>query len=102
MSSNRLTYDTCAYAKEIQESTQPLEYYLYRGKYENKKYCGISDHTNILNFTDRATVESELYGLTRPGTLCPTLKYDPTKKFKNPNFSPPKMCENIYYITHKI
>jgi len=99
MSSNRLTYDTCAYAKEIQESTRPLEYFLYKGKYENTKHCGVSDYTNIIDFPVRADVESELYGLNRPGSLCPSLKYDPTKKFENPNFSPPRMCENIYYIT---
>ena len=27
------------------------------------------------------------------------LKYDPTKPFNNPMFSPPIMCQNIYGIT---
>jgi hypothetical protein len=99
MSSNRLIYDKCSYAKVIQESTSSLEYNLLLDKYENSKNCVKSDYTNILPFTDRAEVESELYGLTRPGTLCPSLKYDPTKAFKNPYFSPPLMCSSIYYIT---
>jgi hypothetical protein len=99
MSYNRLIYDKCSYAKVIEESTSPLDYYLLIDKYENNKKCNISDHTNILPFTDRTEVESELYGLTRRGSLCPSLKYNPNKEFKNPSFSPPTMCESIYYIT---
>jgi hypothetical protein len=99
MSSNRLIYDKCAYAKEIQESTSSLEYNLLVDKYENNKKCKISNYTTILSFNDRADVESELYGLNRPGSLCPSLKYDPSKIFRNPAFSPPQMCSNIYYIT---
>jgi len=99
MSSNRLIYDKCAYSKTISESTTPLIYNLYRGKYENGKHCPVSDHTNILAFKCRTDVENELYGITRLGTLCPSMKYDPNKSYNHPKFSPPKMCENIYYIT---
>ena len=99
MSYNRLIYDKCSYAKVLQESTSPLDYYLLLDKYENNINCKVSDFTNNLPFSQRADVESELYGMTRPGTLCPSLKYDPNKGFKNPAFSPPLMCSNIYYIT---
>ena len=99
MSSNRLIYDKCAYATEIKESTSPLEYNLFKGKYENCKQCPAGDFTNIVEFGARADVENELYGLNRPGTLCPSLKFDPTKEFKAPEFSPAHMCENIHYIT---
>ena len=37
MSSNRLIYDKCSYAIELKESTSPLDYYLYKGKYELNK-----------------------------------------------------------------
>ena len=99
MSSNHLKYDTCAYATTIKESTEPLEYWLYRGKYEICNGCSNADFTNNIDFPSRADVESELYGLNRPGTDCPSLKYDPTKKFNNPAFSPPTMCQSIYGIT---
>lgn len=99
MSYNRLIYDKCSYAKVLQESTSPLDYFTLIDKYENTTSCKVSNYTNILPFGDRADVESELYGITRPGTLCPALKYDPQKTFKNPSFSPPTMCANIYYIT---
>lgn len=99
MSSNRLIYDSCAYATEIKESTSPLEYNLFRGKYENCKQCPVGDFPNNVEFGDRATVESELYGLNRQSTLCPSEKYDPSKQFKPVDLSPPKMCESIYYLT---
>ena len=99
MSSNRLIYDKCAYATEIKESTGPLEYNLFKGKYENCKQCSVGQFTNILEFGPRADVESELYGLNRLGTKCPQLKFDPSKEFKYPELSPAKMCENIHHIT---
>ena len=99
MSSNHLKYDTCAYATTIKESTEPLEYWLYKGKYETCSSCKNGDFTNNIDFSSRADVENELFGLTRLGTDCPSLKYDPTKPFNNPMFSPPIMCQNIYGLT---
>jgi len=99
MSSNRLIYDTCAYATDVKESVGPLEYNLYKGKYEQCKQCPVGDFTNNIAFESRADVENELFGLARPNTLCPSLKYNPLKPFNTPNFSPPTMCANIYHIT---
>lgn len=99
MSSNRLIYDKCAYATEIKESTSPLEYNLFKGKYENCKQCAVGEFTNNLEFGSRADTESELYGLSRLGTKCPSLKFDPSKEFKYPEFSPARMCESIHNIT---
>ena len=45
MSFTRLDYDGCAYAKELQESTSPLEYLMYKGKYENVwMFGGVNKH----------------------------------------------------------
>jgi hypothetical protein len=99
MSFNRLPYDKCAYATTIKESTSPLEYNLYIGKYENCNQCPVGNYTNNLEFGVRADTENELYGLNRPGTKCPSLKYDPKNEFNNPKFSPARMCESIYLIT---
>jgi hypothetical protein len=99
MSSNRLIYDKCAYATEIKESTSPLDYNLFKGKYENLIQCSVGDYTNIVEFGNRADVENELYGLSRIGSLCPSTKYKPDNGFKTVNFSPPKMCESIHCIT---
>jgi hypothetical protein len=99
MSSNHLKYDTCAYATTIKESTEPLEYWLYKGKYETCNSCKNGDFSNNIDFSSRADVESELFGLNRQGSDCPSLKYDPSKPYKNPMFSPPIMCQNIYGLT---
>ena len=99
MSSNHLKYDTCAYATTIKESTKPLEYLIYKGKYETCASCINGDYTNNIDFPSRADVESELFGLTRLGSDCPSLKYDPTKQFNNPSLSPHIICQGIYGIT---
>ena len=99
MSSNRLIYDKCAYASEIKESTGSLEYNLFKGKYDTCEKCAIGDFPAELEFGPRADTESELYGLTRLNTKCPSLKYDQAQGFKNPSLTPAKTCENIYYIT---
>jgi hypothetical protein len=99
MSFNRLTYDKCAYAKEIQESTTPLEYNLFKGKYENCKQCPVGNFTNNLEFGSRADDESELLGIPRRNSRCPSEKYDPKANYQGAEFSPARMCENIYHIT---
>ena len=50
MSSNRLSYDSCAYSKKLQQSTDPLEYNLFRGKFESCTQCAVGDFTNNLEF----------------------------------------------------
>ena len=99
MSSNRLIYDKCAYATEIKESTSSLGYNLFQGKYESCKQCTVGNFTNNLPFGPKTDTESELLGLTRPTTKCPSLKFDSTKKFDNPQFSPAIMCQSIYQLT---
>ena len=99
MSFNRLKYDNCAYSKEIEESTSPLDYYLFRGKYENCKQCPTGSHTNNLEFGSKTNVESELFGLTRQESKCPDKKYNPKNPSVIADYSPPQMCHSIYYIT---
>ena len=99
MSSNRLIYDKCAYATEIKESTEPLEYNLFVGKYENCTQCPVGKYANVLPFGPKAETESELLGLTRPNTKCPGLKFQAFSEFSNAPLSAAKMCESIYYIT---
>lgn len=99
MSSNRLIYDKCAYATEMKESTGPLEYNLFMGKFENCKQCSVGDYTNNLEFGVKTDVENELLGLSRHLTKCPELKFDPNSKFETPNFSAARLCQSIYQIT---
>tara|TARA_Y100000389_G_C17424912_1_gene498989 strand:+ start:265 stop:639 length:375 start_codon:yes stop_codon:yes gene_type:complete len=99
MSSNRLMYDKCAYSKTVEQSTGPLEYQMFKGKFENCKQCKAGDHKNILDFGVRTDVESELRNQTRKSTTCPTLKYNPKTKSKAVPFTPPEVCDTIHYLT---
>ena len=99
MTSNRLTYDNCAYAQVLKESTSQLDYNIFVKKYENEKQCPGGDFTNVLPINNRVDVENELHGIVRNSSKCSSLKYDPTVEFKAPGFSPPTMCASIYYIT---
>ena len=74
MSSNRLIYDTCAYKKRLLESTGPLNYSMYTGKYENCAKCRVEFGTvggngvSLFN-GNLVDLESDLRGQTRPFAL---------------------------------
>ena len=84
MSSNRLSYDTCAYKVDINQSCGPLSYLLNPMAYENCNKCrhefgllGGQDVSNIKgNIVD---LENDLRGQTRLTTKCPAKKYAPTQ-----------------------
>lgn len=83
MSSNKLIYDECAYKKKLQESTSPLEYSLYKGKFENCAKCRVEFGTVGGNGVSLPTVnlvdlESELRGQFRKTSSCPSKKYTPS------------------------
>lgn len=83
-SSNRLIYDCCAYQKSLNESTSPLNYNLYQGKFDNCNKC-TSDGKYWRPFDSMIIdLESELKLITRSATKCPSNKYNPTvKRSKN-------------------
>jgi hypothetical protein len=85
MSSNRLSYDACAYEKSLQQSTSPLDYVLYNGKYENCSKCrfefGVVGGNGVSLFDGNLVdLESELRGQTREASLCPSKFYTPNCK----------------------
>ena len=87
MSSNRLIYDTCAYAKRIDESVGPLSYVLNPMKYENCQKCrhelGLVGGTAVSHIKGNLVdLENDLRGATRQNTLCPARKYAPSKDGK--------------------
>jgi hypothetical protein len=98
MSFNRLSYDTCAYSKTLQESTDPLEYNLFKGKFESCKNCPIGDFTNNLEIGERSDLESDLKGQARMATKCPSEKY-PSHSIANIPYTPPIVCQGIYSLT---
>lgn len=73
---NRLSYDNCAYDKKLSESTSPLMYQMSRYKYENCARCTYDG--KLYAPFDLVEEESELKGIVRPATKCPSRLYNPT------------------------
>lgn len=82
MSSNRLSYDKCAYVQTLQQSVSPINYMLDPVKYEHCKKCrmelGIVGGTAVSHIAGNLVdLENDLRGQTRPLTQCATYKYMP-------------------------
>ncbi len=101
MSSNRTSYDKCAYEKKLQESTSPLNYQLYPGKFENTAKCRIEFGVVGGNGVSIASgnlvdLESELRGQTRLNSQCPSTKYSPAT-YKSPKLNHQPACQMQYF-----
>ena len=77
-SSNRLIYDCCAYKKSLNESTSPLIYNLYEGKFQNCNKCTYENKFWRPFSAEIVDVESDLLNITRPSTRCENKKYNPS------------------------
>ena len=85
MSSNRLIYDRCAYATEIKESTEPLEYNLFLGKFENVikvKYTGEILYNVLMEEYSQMCVNNLICETLHPNNIIAKLY---TKKCKYTN-----------------
>lgn len=103
MSSNRLIYDECAYKKTLQQSTDPLQYALYTGKFENSAKCRIElgsvggNGVSLFN-GNLVDLESDLRGQTRKSSLCPCDKYGgKATPNKNVSLNHQPSCQMINY-----
>jgi len=82
MSFNRLSYDKCAYDKQLNESVSPLEYMLNPQKYETCNKCrinlGVVGGAQVSHSKENLVdVESDLLNITRQNSLCPAQRYAP-------------------------
>lgn len=85
MSFNRLIYDTCAYQKNLKQSTGVGAYQLYAGKFNHCNKCriqlGVVGGNDVSLYKGNLVdLESDLRGQTRASSLCPSHKYQPTCK----------------------
>ena len=83
MSFNRLMYDTCAYRKELDQSTGSLSYVLNPIKYENCNKCrmelGVVGGSAVSQIKgNMVDLENDLRGQTRSASLCPSKHYQPS------------------------
>jgi len=93
MSFSRLSYDCCAYKKNIKQSEEPGFYQLYKGKYYNDNECriqfGVIGGNEVsLKLSNLVDLESDLKGQTRVNTHCPQNKYFPMCKQPSTNGLP--------------
>ena len=103
--SNRQIYDCCDYAQELQQSVDPLQYYLYFGAQENCSKC-IDKKAWYRQDTEIVNLESELWNITRPLSRCDQFKYNPncttspecTSTFdpQAPKILSPSLCPIVY------
>lgn len=77
MSWNKTKYDTCAFEQYIGDTTYPLEYNLFRGKFVNCNRCHVTQDT----YVPLVDVESELQRRMRFNSRCNKFKYDPNCTF---------------------
>jgi hypothetical protein len=79
MSSNRLTYDTCAYQSKIKQSSRELDYMMYTGKYNNNKI--FPDQVSLYsgNLVD---LESDLRGQTKMASDCSSKMFNQMEDYK--------------------
>jgi hypothetical protein len=91
MSFNRLNYDACTYQTNLTQSVGPCDYLLNTPTIECQKCLTVDSHMipqtsgvstcdDISKMTD---VNSELLGITRKATNCPTGKYSPNTQQSN-------------------
>lgn len=91
---NRKRYDKCYVQKDIFQSMSPLEYWTYRGMYENVDRC-----KPFKTYEQVVDVESDLRNITRPISYCDQFKYNygcPSKNcistFNGPVVMEPTVC----------
>lgn len=91
---NRLTYDTCAYEKTLQQSVTPLQYILDPVKYENCQKCrmelGIVGGTAVSHIKGNLVdLENDLRNQNRPNTHCPSYKFNPREHLQGKEYIKP-------------
>jgi len=103
--SNRNIYDCCDYAQQLQQSVDPLQYYLYFGAQENCSKC-IDKKAWFKQDKEVVDIESELRNITRPLSRCDQFKYNPncqtspdcisTFATTAPKILSPSLCPIVY------
>lgn len=101
---NRRSSDKCAYQQEVIESTAPVSYMLYSGKFRN---CGLCNAKNECCSEDglkqeqstthgnRVDIESDLKNIRKLSSKCNDLKYKPQKiATVEPLHRNPRPCYN--------
>lgn len=95
MSFNRLMYDDCACKQKTSDSTTPMEYQLYKGKFENCNKCSADGAIarDTISYGELVSLENELRNQTDPVSICPSNKHNPSTANKGVAINPPTVCQ---------
>ena len=102
MSSNRLMYDSCEAKQRVKDSTEPLNYMLYPGKYENCAKCrielgAVGGNAVSIFSGNMVDLESDLRGQSRPLSKCNANQFNPTTMKPQGSLMPLKTCQPWSY-----
>lgn len=96
MLSNRLIYDKCAAANEVNTNRNAYNYMTYDGKYSRSQCLmnRIPSNSGVSQFAGSIIdLESDLRGITRYASKCPCAKYNPkTNRYNNGYFKHQPSC----------
>jgi hypothetical protein len=99
MSLTRLSYDECAYNKALKQSTSPLNYMLYPGKFYNCSKCRIElgqvggNNVSLYN-GNLVDLESNLMGIDNKTNKCNKVVRNPLENAKLNNLN---NCQLVNY-----
>ena len=89
MAFNRTSYDKCAFNKYVQESTDVLKHSSDLDRYSIPQQCrhsliGIIQENSVSSWMPlphkrQVDVETDLLGINRANSRCPSVKYSPLK-----------------------
>lgn len=94
---NRLIYDTCASQQKTDQSTKPLAYDFFKGKFVNCSKC--KDDNNLPNnqdLSDRIDIETDLTNRTTIHSKCNETKHLPKCQdgtCDTTHATPPTLCD---------
>jgi hypothetical protein len=103
MSFNRLIYDDCACKQRTEDSTTPMQYQLYKGKYENCSKCDTEGGVarDSISYGDLVNIENELRNQNAASSVCPSKKHNPSTANKGIAINEPSICAQRVYACKK-
>jgi hypothetical protein len=93
MSSNRLSYDKCAYDQRLKESCGVLDHVMDESKFRNQKNCTFKSAKVDQFIGARVDIESQLRNLDKQTSLCSDKKYNGKSKKDKKQTVNPYLCE---------
>lgn len=77
-SNNRLIYDKCAFEQNTEQSTKPMSFDFFKGKFVNSSKCETGNGLpNDQDYSTRVDIETDLLNRTNISSRCDETKHTP-------------------------